>query len=604
MADITRNVQDVRPNNYVKPGVQSPSPLSLAAELGGQAINLDAQLSRERLQKDAEALRTTYETSAPGAQAVQEGLNSHDQAQVDGLKGQLGAYDAAVQQGKMSFDEYRVRGERLLRQAISKRPGLASEFRGVAAQSLGVDVVGASVDVLASWERQQLQALASASDSDKGGPDFKRMRDDLDAAGVPSGAYTDEQTLTAWMQNQEAIRSMKVQNAEEEVVTTAVGTMQGGQTLRRPAATAGFITEVRKNKNEVFKSFSRGYAAIKTGQVTPAQMSTILTNGAMDVSGRVSVLRTAMAAGDVDPATAEKEIAGLESLAASMTEYASGRLDASLMKTKIDGLMLFMQNYMHDQDGVTEMAAARELFGDELLTMYVGPAGSFAKTGANAVGNTLLNVGSPISRASNAGTTVANVISTTLDRGGAQSNPAMIDSMNQVLVNAGTSFIELSPKELKSDHLTGPQGYITNLWHQRDGLKKALSDQGKQELMGAVSLAGLTNYHALAIDFGSRYGGIAKKMVYEIDPVSGDFLHPKPGVTLTGPEKAAVQGYNKAFGGKKILELYQTVLGINANEARELFKSGNSQYNQAKAEVKKTQAPAASAGGGSWWESL
>lgn len=604
MADITREVQDVQPTNYIRPGVQKPSPLSLAAAIGDKAIDLDVALQREKLAKNAEALRTTYETSAVGAVDVQDAveLSASDKKQVDTVASTLAAQEAAVSQGRMSYDEYRVRGERLLRQAISKRPGLAQEFRSVAAQHLGVDVVGASVDVLASYERQAL--AAQNGEKDKRTEDFKRMRDQLDAVGIVNAHMTDEQVMGAYTANVQAVQEYLKHEATNQVVTTEASTQEAGQKLRRPEATAQFVNAAKKSKLDIYKMFSQSWAAFQTGNPDFMKaLPQILTKGKTEVAARVSDLRSAMASGDVDPAVAEKEISGLESLSVMMEELASGKLSADVLKNKLEGTMLFMQNGMLDNENVAVLSSATKLFGPELMTLYMQPGGAFNKEGAIALGETLNNTGSPTTRASKAGTTASSLIISVLDRGGAKSKREMLPAMANTLVNAANAFVEVPTAEFKSDWLTGPNGYLTVVNAHREALTKALDDSQKSELLGSISLAALANYYTLAQSVGKKYPSLKGKLDFNLDPKTGEFVRLKAGSSTDAKTQAALRAYNQAFAGKKVLEVFQSLAGVDAPTARNLLFSGNETYLEAK---KKKEVKSATLTGGStnWWESL
>lgn len=600
MADITRDIGQVSPTNYVRQGVAKPSPLNLAADVINTGINLDRELAKRRLQDEAESLRTQYEVGSPAAIAVQEEagappISEGDKRQVDALGKELSTATSAVDQGRMTFDTYRVRGERLLRMAISKRPGLAQEFRSIAAQYLGTDVVGASVDVLAAGEAA-LQKAAQASA--KGGPDYTRQRNHLDAVGVPSGLMTDEQVAAAYTANFDAVRQHLVQQAENEAVTTAAGTQKAGQDLRRPGATAAFVGEVQTAKLETYREFSQAAAAISTGRVSPEQLSQIITNGNATLSGRVSNLRAAMAQGDVDPAIAEKEITGLTELQRQMVSLADGSLTNEARQNKIKGTLLYLQNVMMDNENVAVLAAATQTFGPEIMSQYVGPGGAFNKTAAIALGDTLNNTGRPITRASSAGTVASSVISSTLDRGGAKSNPEMIPKMGQTLINAGTSFAQLSPKEFKADYLTGPNGYITVLDRQTKGLAAALPDNQKLELAQSVALAASANRMALVTNFGQKYPGLVGKVDFSFNPADGSIIRAKGAVTTA--ESSAIRQYNEAFAGKKVGNIIKGLTGADDFALAELIGTAS----QAAAAVPAPPTPAPKNAGGNWWEQL
>lgn len=615
MADITREVGDVSPKNYIKPGVQRPSPLSLVAELGEQAVGLDVALAKDRLAKEAEDLRTRYMVGAPPAIAVQEGaaetapqLSPEDKQQVDAVGAELQKKSAAVAQGQITYNRYRLEGERLLRMAIAKRPGLAEEFRSVASQHLGVDVVGAAVEILADAER-------SMGKKDKeGGPDYNRERDWLVKIGLVgiAGSGTDEQVHAAFLQNIDAVDELGVQEARKSIVQTAADTQDAGNLLRRPGATAAFVSQVKDAKLGIYKTMAGAYEVFKSGD--PKFMSNlpgVLANAQAQISGTVSSLRAAMAQGDVNPEIGEKEIAGLEELSRQMSDLAGGKMQADTLNNYLTGSQLYRQYLLMDNDAVATMNAAIKIFSPEILNQFVQTGGAFNKTAVLALGETLNNSGRPLTRASNAGTTASSVISSVLDRAD-KSNPEAIPAMAQTLVNAGTSFVELPSKEFRSDYLTGPNGYITVLEFHKESLNKELTPEMKQELLGSVSLAALSNYYALAVNIGSKFPHLKDKLDFNLDPATGDMVRPKPGVTLSGAERTALRDYNAAFAGKTVLSLFQTLTGGDARQARNLLFSGNAEYKRIKAQQ---TAPAptvntgagkekASGGGGNWWENF
>lgn len=598
MADFNRDIGDVQPRNYIRPGVERPNAAGLAAGLFDVGVKLDQGLAQERFKDDLENLAIQHDVGSPAAIAVQEEaeqLSAADQRQVDAVKNDLTTASAAVDQGRMTIDTFRIRGERLLRMAISKRPGLAQEFRAAAAYHLGVDVVGAGRDVLAAGEAA-LQRAATAEK--KGGPDYTRQRNHLDAVGVPSGLLTDEQVSAVYTANIDAISAHLKQQAENEVVTTAAGTLKAGQELRRPGATAAFTSEVGKVKLDVYKKMSTAWAAFSTGQLSPEQQAQVITNGNAMLSGQITALRSSLAQGDVDPAIAEKELTGLEELQRQLQDLASGKTTNELQDNKIKGTILYLQNAMLDNENVAVMAAATKTFGPEIMTQFTGPGGAFNKQAALALGDTLNNTGRPLTRAASSGNVASAVISSVLDRGGGKTNPESIPAMGQTLINAGQSFAELTPKEFRSDYLTGPFGYMTVLDRQAPGLAKSLPDQQKIELSQTVALAASANRQALSSSFGRKYPALVSKVIFRYNPATGDFIQPKG--ALTAAESAAVRQYNTAFAGKKVSNIIKQLTGADDAQVAELVGSATNALLQ---QAPTTEAPTAGAGS-NWWESF
>lgn len=606
MADITRNIGQVEPANFIKPGVQKPSPLSLAAQLGEQGLELDKQLARARLSEDLENLHTQYETSAPGAVAVQNELAPEDKRQVDDINNKLASNKSAVDQGVMTYDQYRLRGERLLRQAISKRPGLAQEFRQVAAQHLGVDVVGASVDVLASWEHKMEAAVASAADkaASAAADEKKRMatiaREHLALVGVDSATLTDDQVMGTYSQHQGAITEALRQQATASVLQTAATSLDNQNKLNRPRATAEFISQVTNDKLEVVKGFNMLYGAMRAGHIKPGDMAQQITMGMADISGRIDRLRMAAARGDVDPDAAEKAITSMTELGNMLSDLSKGNYTNEILKNKVEGVNLWVtQNMMDNDPNVAVMAAATKVFGPEVMNTFVQPGGSFNKTAAITLGNMLNSTGAPTENARNAGSVASSVISSVLDRGGAASNPEQVPQMAKVLTNAGAAFAGMPQKDFKAEYLTGPNGYLTVMHAHREALGKSLPADQKDDVLMSVSVAALTNYHALAASIWQKLPMLRDKLDFHLDPKTGEMVRPKAGVSLSAAEKQALLQYNQAFSGRRVIQTIQAVGDMDPESAKNFFYSGEFEYQKAKKESAKK--PAAKAGGDQWW---
>lgn len=563
MADLTRDIGEINPNTYVRQGVQKPSALSLAAAVGDEAINLDAALAKARLKRDSDALRTVYEIGSPASIEVQEGaLSAADQQQVDAVSNDLAKRKAAVEQGRMTYDTYRLQGERLLRLAISKRPGLASEFRQTAALHLGVDVVGSSVDILAAAERGM-----NKEDDDKGGPDTKRMRDQLDSVGIPAGLYSDDQVAAVYQENLPAIAQYVQQQARNSIVTTEASTIDAGNKINKPKATADFLAKASDYQLEIFTDVNRAYANIQTGQFGTEQIMAGIQAGRAKTQSYITNLRQAAAAGDVDADTAEKAIAGIQAYATQLEGVLTGEQNNDLLKKRIEGIKLYAQNIMLDQDNVPQMAAAVEIFTPEIMTQFVQPGGSFSKSAMLALANALNNTGDPTTNATNAGTSASGVIATVLDRGAAKTNPDAIPAMGVSLVNLGGSFLTMPAGEWKSDYVTGPRGFITVLNLQREGLAKSLPENQSVELATTVARVAGRNLRALAYSLGREHSDILKKVDIGVDINTGNMITPKKGLLLTAAESGVVDQYNRAFSGRNVITTISALGKMEANEA-------------------------------------
>lgn len=163
MADIRRQVGDIRVTQFINPGVEDTSGAAMLAAVGQGALDIDQKIAENKLERELSNMRTIYETSSfalTGAEAP-GGLSPADVQEISRAKDRLGQMSRAVEQGKMNVDMYRVTAEAALRAAIARRPGLASEFRQLASDTLGTDVAGAGIQVLAQAEAAMVQDMRS-----------------------------------------------------------------------------------------------------------------------------------------------------------------------------------------------------------------------------------------------------------------------------------------------------------------------------------------------------------------------------------------------------------------------------------------------------------
>lgn len=203
--DIRRDIGDISPNNYVRPGVQDTSTAQIVEAVGTAGMQIDAEMAKNRFNTAIENLRTQYLTGTSAEEAAATPFSSpapadddsdgfvpteQDNRALKNFGSVLDRHAQAVAQGKRSEDMFRVSAERLLRIAISKRPGLASEFRKIAQGSLGFDVVGASIDYAMKQDQQfeADQAAAAKSKADQAKDEIKRQRDVMEKV-YPESAF-------------------------------------------------------------------------------------------------------------------------------------------------------------------------------------------------------------------------------------------------------------------------------------------------------------------------------------------------------------------------------------------------------------------------------
>jgi hypothetical protein len=164
MADVRRDVGDIRITNYVDPGVQDKSIAAGLAAVGQAGLDIDQRLGENALRAELEDLETIYKSNSPAVTGgLAPDLTEADRIEIMSMRDKTGKLQRAVAQGAMNFDQFRIFAEGSLRAAIARRPGLAAEYRQIASEVLGTDVSGASVEFLAAKENELMRSNASAA---------------------------------------------------------------------------------------------------------------------------------------------------------------------------------------------------------------------------------------------------------------------------------------------------------------------------------------------------------------------------------------------------------------------------------------------------------
>lgn len=173
-APITRDIGEVRPNTYTQQGVVNNAAATAIAGIGKAALDVDAAIQTQRLDEQLEGLRTQWVTQA------EDFLTPQDKTELGNFQREITRNKLAVEQGRgLTWDSYRIRGESMLRAAIARRPGLAQEFRSIASNTLGTDVVGATALFLAEKEREAMSAKEEKDTRDRAS-----MQSTLDKIGI------------------------------------------------------------------------------------------------------------------------------------------------------------------------------------------------------------------------------------------------------------------------------------------------------------------------------------------------------------------------------------------------------------------------------------
>lgn len=366
---INRNIGQVSPTNYVNPGVQDNSTAALVGAVGGAALSYDKAVQTRQLDEELEGLRTQWVTKAS------EKLSPEDRDAVAQVEQQLQKGKTAVEQGirGMTWDGYRIRGESILRTAIARRPGLAEEFRRVASNTLGTDVVGATALFLAEQEK-----LAGQVAEEKDTRNLDQARKEVEmATGQSAAALTADQVFAIHAQPniQDAITANMRLMQEVELGERLVKKQDQGATLhagQRMAVAVGALgTELYPLAQEI-ATFDQ--ALQNGGAVSPADLSGFATTTKLKWTQAVSKWRVANTQ-LLTPAQMDEVLAPYAEFMTHLDKLASGQFAAEnadvLAKTAVSMAQLALAR----DPVVAQLSAMRNLMPEAMTQVLVQEQG-------------------------------------------------------------------------------------------------------------------------------------------------------------------------------------------------------------------------------------
>lgn len=565
--NINRNIGSVSPNTYVQQGVVDNS-LSTAIEgVTAGALEVDKQIQTSRLDKELENLRTEYLTSSPLSKAVQDGtaLSTEDAAEVARFSDDLARGKVAAEQGRnITFDSYRIRGETLLRTAIARRPGLAEHFRGVAANTLGTDVVGASVLFLAEQER----AAANAAKKDQ--RDEKRARDQLDAVGIENAGMTAEQVYAVNAQPEVAAAVQ-----EQLVLRSKVATGQNVLALRDQGVALNRQANYVLAEGELAaKSVELHKGAVQLERIlfsqeqkpTPEQISEGITNFKLTIQGVMNQTRAGLV-GSLPDGDIDKLLAGYQTVFDQLDKVASGGQLAEGAEMKVKSLLGLLKMGVMNDPNVANMALVGDLYGPEVMTQLMASNSVINDSQAQAVISVMTDEGQD---AIVAATNAASVTSMFAE--------GLANQTPEQRVNTAASIARLPERFLHvpdDKYNYGAYGaFIDKLaLHRKSIARDVAPDQQLAIVDGLVkSTAQYTANIGKNIDSHPQYASLRGRVDVGLQE-NGNVVSMQAGQTYTAQERKFIDGFNNQYRvGSQFLSIAQELGKLSPADAAKLVR--------------------------------
>ena len=570
MADIRRQVGDTRVTQFINPGVEDNSGAAMLAAVGQGALDIDQKIAENKLQGELENMRTIYETSSFALTGAESpgGLTQADVQEISRAKDRLGQMGRAVEQGRMSVDMYRVTAEAALRAAIARRPGLASEFRQLASETLGVDVAGAGIQVLAQAEAAMVQ---DANSRVRAGQDAqakaqeergKRYRELVDANPTLAGrlVHLTDTELAAYLDNTEdpqaqadftAMQATATARAAADAAKMASERTTATQTATRPQATIQWQA-VKAEYDADIATAAAELTRISADHLVSEEEMPLIQQILADAQSRARRYQNDLQAAstslddnfvrrEFDMIRADTEL--LENLSKQGPENAKFILDS--LKNFVS-----MRAGQENPQIVTLSVISREISPDAANAVMNQSeevrnsiTAAYAASSAEGQGSkTLMN---------SASSTIANTTQVLVEAGNKPVSEGVLVLHQKVLNNILGAFANAETRDYNLREFGGPTGVAFLLANATgNALASRLTPEQRQEIGDGVVAAGNRHLTIARSKFLAENPALRDKVRFELRP-DGTFIQ---GTGLSPAEQQAVSRAERQYiNGKSIL---------------------------------------------------
>lgn len=584
MADIRRPTADVNPVNYVQPGVVDNS-AAVAVEgltkLGAAGVEVDARLAKKRFGEALEALRAQRIASeAPdmgdAEPDVGVALAGRDKSSLKDFESVLKRQDSAVTQGRMSQAEYRIRAERLYRIAISKRPGLANEFRSVAANYLGMDVVGATVDELVrareEEEREKAAKVKSAQEMLVERDKFMRQQwyeagvpgVDSIIPGTPQAAEFFSNNMHIFAQRRAAALALKDSTQQVEMNKNAGLINQSvNETNLNDRITALVLDFPTMVNQKIAELEAAG------GADDPAMVEALAQNIIAQYDHQVGQL-SATFKGDqaVSDTYMAEQLKRMSFLKENLMKAVSGERNANYSKNVLAALQNSARYALLKDPQMAVMEALSGMFTPETTErLFKDQVDGLTVSISNAV----RGAGTVENNTAVGGNVVRTLIGATWPRPDVQPDPQDVKGAVEGIDRILTSFFLADNKDFKVANFTKDgtkQGVLTHMNRHAKVVVPTLTQEQKDEITTSMAAAAVNSITVLVQRLYAKSPSLIGKLdkKFHSPDGMGNVFKAKPGVTLSKLEAQAVAEYNRQANASLITDTMKQYSGMKTDK--------------------------------------
>jgi hypothetical protein len=621
--DIRRQSPDAQPDNYIRPGVVDNSLGTALEGLGKVAMQYDVDRSKAKFGEALETLRSEYLTSNPVSANMQdaaagEGVDDGDESDfvpteqdnraLKHFSEVLDRDNKSVEQGLMSNDFFRLKAERLYRIAISKRPGLAREYRALAQDLIGFDVVGSSLDIQARKEAELMRSVAdrAKTEAELAIAHEKNLREQLTKEGFTEHTLIalgdpkfNEHYRTVFPYYQQRVQARVTKELAEQQVAIS----DASNKVNLPANTAAYVADANMGLSDAVVGAENILTTLtQAGQdANPATIRGALLQATQMLDNKIVQLESAGSGGKVEPAVVARTMQRYEDLRTRLVDIYEGRSDKEVLEnglTRIKALKSL--SLLEDNEFLTMSVLLKEFPGEAAPLMLQ----KMEKQTALLAARLIQKEATAEEAARNSATLTGQIIAAVWPRGGAgtPSDPQAVGGAHKLLMAGAESFYTMTDdSEFRLEHFTGSvgkPGLMQTLSLHLGTLQKGMSQEQKQEL-GAALAAGTANaVRVMGASLFTEAPDLKGKVSFDFSPEDGQVFRQKPGVVLNARDAQVMAKYNRAMNTPLIGRVVGGLLGTDQNAAWEAVREMYAPMMESRASRKAQEARRGAVGGG------
>jgi hypothetical protein len=582
---FNRKTEDVTDHSIIRPGVENKAAASLIEGVGAAAINyMGAKVQEKEAAATAEVdtqlqtAETNYLINSPAARreeirATQESIATYDPTKAtpgdtkafEASKAKLASLEAGFNQGTINADQYRIRSESLVKAAIAERPHLAEEFRALSDQHLG----GATVEWMMKREqeddrREQAEA-ADAKVGERAAMEAQRKilidHNIFQALHITNKADMDALTMRPEVQEilkKQGAISLQAKNAED------LAQINEHNKQHPPAAIeAQQIKTVNAGFTTAYNALARGSEAIRqalagkvpqsVAQGTPQQQAEFLARG---LGKQMAEFEATLSQGMTNASKKMVDAVKIRSDAfrAAYTPFLTPEGMAKAAQGYNEYLVAVSQaSAYEDTPGLTNLAAVKEIVGEETLAMGLGQNPNMYASYTALMASVMSRSATPEEVVLN-GPDILNNLATRLNQAetkGQKLDPNTAAGVGRSMSDFVDNFSVLANSDYSVEAITGTAGVYNTFSRIGPTLSKQLTPEGLA--MVADSYSGLVARQNVAmmhiISQNPTTSGLKGKWDFNPNAMSSDTLYvPKNNVVLTNAEAIAMANANRKSG--------------------------------------------------------